>query len=241
MPIAAIIGGVTGLLGGIGSLIGGKKAAKALTGGQDAASAALQPFNTTGQNANNLIAQLLGLGGGGGGGGGAGNLVSSPVAGSFANVGRFNREGLGVRENIGANVPPGFFGRTGGGAGGFSGGGGGSSPLDVFFKSAGGQFILDRGSEAITANQAASGLLNSGSTLKALTEFGSGVGSTFFQMFLQNLSALSSSGLSAGQSLAGVFTDTGARLADTKQNQIAGITKGVGSILGSIPTGGGGG
>ena len=182
MPIAAIIPAIAGVASIAGSIIGGKAANKQAASGLTFAQqpSVLGGFLETGNQANSLIGQLLGVGGGGGGG---------------------------------------------------------VSALDQFFQSAGGQFILDRGSEAITANQAAAGLLNSGSTLKALTEFGQGVGSTFFQTFLSNLANLSNTGLSAGTTLAGVASSAAGTKAQIETNKFAGIGGGLGQIFGAIPTG----
>lgn len=67
-----------------------------------------------------------------------------------------------------------------------------------YLNSSGYKFALDSGSQAITDNAAAKGLLNSGSTLQSLTQYGQGLGQQYFQSFLQNLLGLSNNGLQAG-------------------------------------------
>lgn len=64
---------------------------------------------------------------------------------------------------------------------------------------------LDAGSSAITDNAAASGLLNSGSTLKSLTQYGQQLGSSYFQQFFSNLMGL----LQGGQNAAGTLANAG--------------------------------
>ncbi len=111
---------------------------------------------------------------------------------------------------------------------------GSDEALNNFFQSSGGQFILDRGSEAITTNQAAKGLLNSGDTLKGLTEFGQQTGSTFFQNFLNNLGVLSQQGLQAGGIVAEAAIPAAANSANVSADTRKGILEGAGSIIGSI-------
>lgn len=67
-----------------------------------------------------------------------------------------------------------------------------------YLNSSGYKFQLDQGSQAITGNNAAKGLLNSGSTLQSLTQYGQGLGAQYFQSFLNNLQGLTNSGLQAG-------------------------------------------
>lgn len=111
---------------------------------------------------------------------------------------------------------------------------GASNALNTFFDTAGGSFILDQGSRAITGSNAAAGLLNSGDTLKALTEFGSGVGSTFFQQFLNNVLGLGDQGLAAGSVIGGAGIPAASDAASIKGNQFSGIAQSTGTILGSI-------
>jgi hypothetical protein len=67
-----------------------------------------------------------------------------------------------------------------------------------YLNSTGYNFMRDQGSQAITNNNAAKGLLNSGSTLKALSNYGQNMGANYFQNYLSNLAGLGSAGLQAG-------------------------------------------
>jgi hypothetical protein len=80
-------------------------------------------------------------------------------------------------------------------------GSGQNESLNNFANSTGMNFVMDQGSRAITGNMAAKGLLNSGSTLKALNKFGQGVGSTYLNNYMDNLFKLSNIGLGAGNVL----------------------------------------
>ena len=79
-----------------------------------------------------------------------------------------------------------------------------------FQDSTGFQFRTDRGIDAITGNRATRGLLNSGGTLKALNDFGQGIGSEEFSNFLAQLGALQGSGLNAAFNTASQGTSGGA-------------------------------
>jgi hypothetical protein len=82
-------------------------------------------------------------------------------------------------------------------------GSGQNENLNNFANSTGMNFVMDQGSRAITGNAAARGLLNSGSTLKALNKFGQGVGSTYLNNYMDNLFKLSNVGLQAGNVMSG--------------------------------------
>tara|TARA_R110000772_G_C13310278_1_gene440217 strand:- start:9361 stop:9966 length:606 start_codon:yes stop_codon:yes gene_type:complete len=66
-----------------------------------------------------------------------------------------------------------------------------------FLNSSGFKAQLAAGSEAITGNQAAAGLLNSGSTLKRLNTFGQDLAQQGFSNFLGNLGNVAGRGLTA--------------------------------------------
>jgi len=94
-----------------------------------------------------------------------------------------------------------------------------------YAKSAGSQFTLDQGSQAITDNNAANGMLRSGATLKALTRFGQGNAQQYVQDYMKNLLGLSTVGTQA----AGVLSDSG------KTSSSSGSSKnGMGSFLGAL-------
>ena len=91
--------------------------------------------------------------------------------------------------------------------------------------SAGAKFTLDQGSQAITDNNAANGMLRSGATLKALTRFGQGNAQQYVQDYMKNLLGLSTVGTQA----AGVLSDSG------KTETKSGSEKpGMGKFLGQI-------
>jgi hypothetical protein len=79
-----------------------------------------------------------------------------------------------------------------------------------YLDSSGYKFQLDQGSQAITGNKAAAGLLNSGSTLKALNKYGQDLGSSFFDRFL----SLLGNQQVAGQNAAGALTGAGQNYAN---------------------------
>lgn len=95
---------------------------------------------------------------------------------------------------------------------------GGPGTQDVqfqnFLNSTGFREQLRAGSEAITGNQAAAGLLNSGATLKRLTRFGQDLGQQSFQNFFGNLSSIAGRGLTAAGGQAGILSGSGAAAAD---------------------------
>ncbi|HEY5107211.1 MAG TPA: hypothetical protein VII73_10645 [Caulobacteraceae bacterium] len=75
--------------------------------------------------------------------------------------------------------------------------------LDQYLGSTGYQFQLQNGEDAITGNRAASGLLDSGGTLKALDTFGQNLASTSAGSWLSDLSGISNTGESAVNALSG--------------------------------------
>lgn len=80
--------------------------------------------------------------------------------------------------------------------------------FDQYQNSTGHQFRLQSGSDAISSNRATSGLLKSGSTLKALTKYGQDVGTGDFNNYLSQLSGQQSAGLGSTNSLIGVGSGT---------------------------------
>ncbi len=79
-----------------------------------------------------------------------------------------------------------------------------------FQQSPGYQFAMDQGTRAVMANQAARGLVNSGSTLRALTQFGQGLANQDYGNYMNRQAALAgigqtatNAGLAAGQGFGG--------------------------------------
>lgn len=107
--------------------------------------------------------------------------------------------------------------------------GGDSSGFNKYLDATGFDFMSDRGSRGIVANQAAKGLLRSGSTGQRLVEFGEGIRQNFANQYLQNLFGLSDVGLKAG----GLLAQAG------QTSQSSGRSKpGIGGFLGAALSGG---
>lgn len=97
--------------------------------------------------------------------------------------------------------------------------------LENFSNSAGMEFMRDQGNAQINSNQAAKGLLNSGSTLKGLEKYGQGLGQTYLNQYMQNLFGLGNLGLGAG----GVMSDAGKT--STADSKSSGPKKGMYEIM----------
>lgn len=93
-------------------------------------------------------------------------------------------------------------GTTYGSGGGAGGSGGQGSALENWANSGGMQFLREQGNKQINSNQAAKGLLNSGSTLTALTKYGQGLGSTYLNQYMDQLNKLAMIGLGSGSLMA---------------------------------------
>lgn len=74
--------------------------------------------------------------------------------------------------------------------------------LDKFANSGGMGWLMDQGNRMINSNQAAKGLLQSGSTLAASQKYGQGLGSTYLSQYMDKLLGLGNLGLGAGGTLA---------------------------------------
>ncbi len=113
----------------------------------------------------------------------------------------------------------------------------GDAAFQNFLGSTGFRSQLQAGSDAITGNQAASGLLNSGSTLKRLSTFGQGLAQQGFSNFLGQVGNVANRGLSAASSQAGATTslgDTGQAAGIRREGTsdlISGIGQGVQTIF----------
>lgn len=78
----------------------------------------------------------------------------------------------------------------------------GKATLTNFLDSTGFNFLRDQGERGITANAASKGLLNSGSTAKALTKYGTDLASTKMNDLFSQLTALGQYGLGSANTLA---------------------------------------
>lgn len=117
--------------------------------------------------------------------------------------------------------------------------------FDNYLNSTGFDFALRTGQNAITGNRAARGLLNSGRTATALTEFGQNLGRQSFDNFLSQLNvpvqtglqantAIGSAGSSAGGVGAQVVNSSAGRSDAMRRDQFAGIGQGLGTIIGAF-------
>lgn len=79
--------------------------------------------------------------------------------------------------------------------------------LNTYLNSTGYQFDKTQGQDAITSDKAASGLLDSGSTLTALDKFGTGLADQYGQQYEQNLYGVSQQGANAVNALVGAGTN----------------------------------
>jgi hypothetical protein len=93
-----------------------------------------------------------------------------------------------------------------------------------YLGSTGYQFQLGQGLQALTANNATKGLLNSGSALKGAEQYGQGLASNYFQQYLSQLGGLGNMGLQAG----GLISGAGA----TSQSKGKESSGGLGDLIG---------
>ncbi len=103
-----------------------------------------------------------------------------------------------------------------------------------FLASTGTQEQLKLGQEAITSSRASRGLLNSGGTLKRLTEFGQGLAKRGFSNFLGNLNRVADRGLGAAQSAATSISQAGQAAAGAASQGADRLQSGLGSAAGSL-------
>lgn len=80
--------------------------------------------------------------------------------------------------------------------------------FDNYLNSTGYKFQMKQGQDAIASSAAARGLLNSGATAKALTKFGQGTGSQYFNDYLQQAGTVANRGEAAASDLAHTVTGT---------------------------------
>lgn len=100
--------------------------------------------------------------------------------------------------------------------------------------STGYQFGLDQGTAAITGNAATQGLLNSGSTLKALNTYGQNYANTQYQNYLNPLESLMNSGLTAASTIgsAGTVANSNSQSSGTTASPGGGLGGLLGGLLG---------
>jgi len=122
-----------------------------------------------------------------------------------------NQSGSSSNQNFGASQSnlSSTVGQTGAAASAISAllGNGGTAEQQQAFNNAknssGYNFNLQQGTDAITGNAATNGLLNSGSTLKAVSNYGQNTANNFLQQYIQNQSGLAGLGIQANNSITG--------------------------------------
>jgi hypothetical protein len=107
---------------------------------------------------------------------------------------------------------------------------GAANGLQNFFNSAGGQFTLQQGNQAINNNAAVHGLLQSGATLKAAQNFGQNTAQQYYQNYLSDLNSVAGNGLNA----AGIIGGAGQTTTSSGSPGILGALGNLGQGLGAI-------
>lgn len=93
------------------------------------------------------------------------------------------------------------------------------------------KFITEAGMDAINHNMAAKGLLNSGSTLQALTQWGQDNAMKYRQQYADNLFNSASLGAGVLGNLMGASNNSAAMNAETRMAKAEGKASGVGNFL----------
>lgn len=196
-----------------------------------------------GVGATNFLSQLLGVtpmgsasgavagvgGGGGGGSGGYFDLRHDGIKGNAAAARAAGRPDHGYYGSGGAGGAGGVGGAAGGAGGASGAGGNAGDAYQNYLQLAGYAPAMRQLSQNVTGQGAASGILNSGSTAKALQTRGAELNNQFFNNYMQQLAGLSGLGLQAGQ-----------LAANTGQQSTGTSTGGSPSTLGSIASAVGG-
>lgn len=113
-----------------------------------------------------------------------------------------------------------------------------ANAFNSYLDSTGYGFMMDQGQRAITGSAAAKGLLNSGSTAKALTKFGQNTGKSYFADYMNQLSNMNNTlggTASAGQNALGQIATVGT---SGGGNAASAITAGAANQGAAIQSGG---
>lgn len=100
-----------------------------------------------------------------------------------------------------------------------------------YLNSTGYKFRLGEGTRAITGSAAARGLLNSGSTLKRLTQFGQGLASDEFSNYFNQTGSLAQRGLGAAGLQSSVQSNLGGNYFDIGAQRAGVAAQGKGQLL----------
>jgi hypothetical protein len=99
-----------------------------------------------------------------------------------------------------------------------------NSAFQNYLNSSGYQFQQQKGMDSITGSAAAKGLLDSGSTLKALQSYGQGLGSSYFSNYMNRLQGVQQQGLNTSTGVANLASGAGAQAANAVQTGAANST-----------------
>lgn len=115
------------------------------------------------------------------------------------------------------------------------------SAFNNYLNSTGYQFQLGQGQQAITGSAAARGLLGSGATAKALTQFGQGLAGQYFNNYMGQLSNvagqqanIAGQGLTAAGQIGQAGTQGGSNAGNISQSGISSAGSQFGNALGGI-------
>lgn len=127
-------------------------------------------------------------------------------------------------------VSQGGMDRVGGGLNMIAEGGGAQAGYQDYLRNAGYAPALQQMQQNVTGQGAASGLLNSGATSKALLREGANLNNQYFNNYLQQLSGLAGQGLQAG----GLVANTGQRSTSNSQGGGPSTLGSVASTVGGL-------
>lgn len=117
-----------------------------------------------------------------------------------------------------------------------NGQGAANTAIDQFQTSPGYQFQMDQGRAAIDQSAIARGGLNSGSTVKALTQYGQGLANQEYQQYLSNLGGIANQGAQGASGLLGTSQAAGNLQIGFGQSKDQGNQAAAGNILGIAGT-----
>jgi len=116
--------------------------------------------------------------------------------------------------------------------------------FDNYKNSAGYQFQLQQGMDAINGNAAAKGMLSSGATAKALAGYGQNLASTYYNNYLDRLLGVGNQGLQAGGLVTGAGnvsqSNSQSTSSSTGTSNSTGTSKskpGIGGFIGQVASG----
>lgn len=93
--------------------------------------------------------------------------------------------------------------------------------FDQYLNSSGYRFQQQQGMQALNATANAKGMGNSGATVKAALKFGTGLGSTYFNSYIDKENQVANRGANAATNLASIYSGSGGALAANSINDAA--------------------